>query len=96
MQRDGIAVVGAIPAGLPVPGVPKVSLDDVWQLLPVAAGIALVGYADNVLTSRSIAASRGYQIDANQELLALGLINLSSGLSHGFPISSSASPLRLM
>jgi high affinity sulfate transporter 1 len=91
LQRNGIAVVGAIPAGLPVPGVPNVSLGDVRQLLPVAAGIALVGYADNVLTARSIAASRGYRIDANQELLALGLTNLSSGLSHGFPISSSAS-----
>lgn len=91
LDERGVAVVGAIPGGLPVPGLPTVSIDDLAQLLPVAAGIALVGYSDNVLTARSIAAGRGYRIEANQELLALGLTNLSSGLSQGFPISSSAS-----
>jgi sulfate permease, SulP family len=91
LDGDAIALVGAIPGGLPVPAVPDVSMADLGRLLPVAAGIALVGYTDNVLTARSIAAGRGYRIDPNQELLALGLTNLSSGLSQGFPISSSAS-----
>ena len=91
LDERGISVVGQIPAGLPVPGLPDVSLGDFAQLLPVAAGIALVGFSDNVLTARAIAAGRGYRIDANQELLALGLTNMSSGLSHGFPVSSSAS-----
>ena len=91
LDEHGIAVVGSIPAGLPVPGLPDVSLRDLARLLPVAAGIALVGYSDNVLTARSVAAGRGYRIDANQELLALGLTNLSASVSHGFPVSSSAS-----
>jgi len=91
LDERGIAIVGPIPPGLPVPGLPDVSFDDLAQLLPVAAGIALVGFSDNVLTGRAIAAGRGYRIDANQELLALGLTNLSSGLSSGFPVSSSAS-----
>lgn len=91
LDDDGIAVVGAIPAGLPVPGVPDVAVGDIGRLLPVAAGVALVGYSDNVLTARSIAVGRGYRIDANQELVALGLTNLTAGLSQGFPVSSSAS-----
>ncbi len=91
LDHRGISVVGQIPAGLPIPVLPDVSIGDLAQLLPVAAGIALVGFSDNVLTARAIAAGRGYRIDANQELLALGLTNLSSGLSHGFPVSSSAS-----
>jgi high affinity sulfate transporter 1 len=91
LDANGIAVVGEIPAGLPVPGLPDVGLGDIGQLLPVAAGIVLVGYSDNVLTARAIAAGKGYRIDANQELLALGLTNLSAGLSQGFPVSSSAS-----
>ncbi|HEX6423307.1 MAG TPA: sulfate permease [Acidimicrobiales bacterium] len=91
LDDHGVALVGDIPTGLPVPGLPDVSLSDVGRLLPVAAGIALVGYSDNVLTARSIAARHGYRIDANQELLALGLTNLTAGLSQGFPVSSSAS-----
>lgn len=91
LDGHGIALVGDIPTGLPVPGLPDVSVGDVGHLLPVAAGIALVGYSDNVLTARSVAARHGYRIDANQELLALGLTNLTAGLSQGFPVSSSAS-----
>jgi sulfate permease, SulP family len=86
-----VAVVGEIPEGLPTPGLPDVTLDDLVQLLPVAAGIVLVGFTDNVLTARSIASRQGYRIEPNQELLALGLTNLSAGLSQGFPVSSSAS-----
>lgn len=91
LERRGIARVGTIPGGLPDIALPDVALADIRQLLPVAAGIALVGYTDNVLTARSIAVSHGYRIDANQELVAMGLTNLTSGLSGGFPISSSAS-----
>ena len=91
LDERGIRLVGAIPPGLPTPGFPDVSLGDVSALLPVAAGIALVGFTDNVLTARAIASRKGYRIEPNQELLALGLTNLSAGLSQGFPVSSSAS-----
>jgi sulfate permease, SulP family len=91
LDGHGIVLTGAIPSGLPVPGIPDVRLHDVVRLLPVAAGIALVGFTDNVLTARAIAADKGYRIEPNQELFALGMINLSAGLSRGFPISSSAS-----
>ena len=91
LDARGVALVGDIPSGLPELQLPDVSAGDLGQLLPVAIGIALVGYTDNVLTARSIAARHGYRIDANQELLALGLTNLTSGISQGFPVSSSAS-----
>jgi high affinity sulfate transporter 1 len=91
LDEHGIAVVGDIPAGLPSLARPDVAADDVGRLLPVALGIALVGYSDNILTSRSIAARLGYRIDANQELVGLGMANLAAGFAQGFPISSSAS-----
>lgn len=91
LDERGVALVGAIPSGLPVPGLPDVALADVVALLPAAAAIALVGFTDNVLTARAIAAKQGYRIDPNRELIALGAINLTAGLSRGFPISSSAS-----
>ncbi|MBK5222895.1 MAG: sulfate permease [Acidimicrobiia bacterium] len=91
LADEGIALVGAIPGGLPAPALPPLALADITRLLPVAAGIALVGYTDNVLTARSVAARHGYRIDPNQELVALALTNAASGLSQGFPVSSSAS-----
>jgi sulfate permease, SulP family len=91
LEQTGVAVVGAIPAGLPQLGIPRVSIADVQSLLLPALGIAVVGYSDNVLTARAFASRNGYSIAADQELLALGMANLSNGLTHGFAISSSAS-----
>jgi sulfate permease, SulP family len=91
LEQAGVAVVGAIPAGLPRLGLPQVSIADIQALLLPALGIAVVGYSDNVLTARAFASRNGYGIAADQELLALGMANLSNGLTHGFAISSSAS-----
>jgi len=91
LDQHGIAVVGEIPPGLPRLAWPDVGGGDIGRLLPVALGISLVGYSDNILTSRSIAARLRYRVDANQELAGLGAINVAAGLAQGFPISSSAS-----
>ena len=91
LREHGVQVVGNIPAGIPVPGLPAVSGTDITTLLLPALGVAVVGYSDNVLTARSFATRNGYRIDANTELLALATANVASGLAHGFPVSSSAS-----
>ncbi len=91
LDRQGVAVVGEIPAGLPHLTLPKVSTQDLSTLVASAIGIAIVGYSDNILTARAFATRNHYKIDANQELLALGSSNLGNGLMQGFPISSSGS-----
>lgn len=90
LQDHGIAVIGEIPAGLPSPSLPDLS--EVHRLLLPALGVLLVGYTDVILTARAFESrDEGEQLDANQELLALGGANLGAGLLHGFPVSSSAS-----
>jgi sulfate permease, SulP family len=87
----GDPTIGDIPSGLPALGLPDVSLADLRALLPVALGVALVGYSDNVLTARAIAAKMGYRIDADRELAGLASANLAAGVLQGMPVSSSAS-----
>ena len=92
LDARGVAVIGAIPAGLPSPSLPgAVPLEELKRLLAAAVGIAVVGYSDNVLTARAFAARGGYRIDADRELLALGVVNVGAGLMQGFPVSSSGS-----
>jgi SulP family sulfate permease len=91
LRDHGIQVIGAIPAGVPSPGLPAVSGADVAALLLPAVGVAVVGYSDNVLTARSFATRNSYRVDANSELLALGTANVTAGMLQGFPVSSSAS-----
>ena len=91
LQDLGVAVVGAAAASPQAPALPLLPLDDWVALLLPAAGIAMVGYSDNMLTARSFAARKGQDVDGNTELVALGAGNLLAGLIRGFPVSSSGS-----
>ncbi len=86
-----VGVVGEIEAALPSLDVPDVAWADITSLLPAAAGVALIGYTDNILTARSISTKQGYGVDANRELVALGAMNVAGSMAGGFPMSSSAS-----
>ena len=90
LASHGVAVVGPIPAALPVPQLPNVHPAVLRDLLLPAFTVLIVGFTDDVLTARSFA--RGDErIAANQELLALGAANAGASVFHGFPVSSSAS-----
>ncbi|MFD5177683.1 SulP family inorganic anion transporter [Nocardia sp. NPDC058379] len=91
LQRFGIDVVGEVPAGLPVPGLPAIAFDDVVALLLPAVGIAVVGFSDNALTARAFAARHGERVQANAELAGLGATNVATAFTHGFPVSCSGS-----
>jgi high affinity sulfate transporter 1 len=91
LDRYGIGVIGAVPAGLPSVGLSSVPLTDLATLAAASGGVALVAFSDSVLNARVFAARKGETIDANAELRALGLCNLGSAVCHGFPVSSSAS-----
>jgi sulfate permease, SulP family len=91
LETRGIRVVGVIPAGLPTPSLPVLPMADLQTMLIPAVGIAVVAFSDNVLTGRTFAARKGENIDANAELRALGICNVATGLTHGFPVSSSGS-----
>ena len=61
------------------------------KLLPSAVGIAIVVYAEALSGARTFAVSHGYEIDANQELIALGLANVGAGTFGGIVVSGGLS-----
>ncbi|MEM9041147.1 MAG: sulfate permease [Actinomycetota bacterium] len=86
-----VSTVGDVETAFPEFAVPDVAWADLRDLLGAAAGVALIGYTDNILTARSIASKQDYSVDADRELLALGAMNVGGALGGGFPMSSSAS-----
>ena len=64
LDDEGVAVVGSITSGVPVPGLPEASFDQFAQLLLPALGIALLAYPDSFLTARSLSSAGGYTLDA--------------------------------
>ena len=91
LEAHGVAVVGAIPAGLPHVSIPTPSLRDTLELVPAALGIFLVSFADGILTARSFAGKHNQHIRADQELLAFSGISAAAGLTQGFPLGASGS-----
>ena len=90
-ERSGLSVVGVLPQGLPPFTIPDISVSDAGTLLVGAVSIALVSFADTSVLSRTFALRGGYQVDANQEMIALGAANAASGFFQGFAVSSSSS-----
>jgi high affinity sulfate transporter 1 len=87
----GVEVVGQIPAGLAAPKLPVVDLRDLLILVPGAMGIALVNFAEAIGPARGFATRHKYDVDPDEELVALGAANVGAGLFQGFPIGSSLS-----
>lgn len=91
-EAHGIHIVGEIPASLPPFGLPEdLSLRQMINLIPGALGVALVAFAESVAIARSLANRFGYEVKADQELLAVGVANIGSGISGGFTVDGSMS-----
>ncbi len=87
----GLAVVGALPQGMPALVLPWVTTADLVPVLLGGLAVALVSFADTSVLSRTYAARAGHSVDTNQEMVGLGAANLVAGLFQGMPVSASAS-----
>jgi len=83
LSQHGVAIVGDVPSGLPSLGIPDISRGDVAALMVAAAGMLLVVFSESLGAAETFAAKHGYEIDPNQELIALGVANVGSGLVGG-------------
>ena len=86
-NSNGVAIVGALPAGLPMPSMPELDLSLAKELWPAAVLISLVGFVESVSVGHTLAAKRRQKIQPNRELLGLGAANIASGLGGGFPVT---------
>jgi len=91
LDQYGVAVVGAIPEGLPAPGLWTVNLSDLNALFPAAITLALVQFMNSVSLGRVFATRHGYTVDANRELVGVGAGNFFGSLFQGIPASGSFS-----
>lgn len=87
----GFKTVGEIPTGLPKIHIPTFIWADIKSIIPLAFACFLLAYIESVSAAKAIGQKNGYEIDAHQELLALGLSNLATSLGHGYPVSGGLS-----
>ncbi len=87
----GVNIVGAVPAGAPPLTLPTRDLATWERLLPPALIISFVGYMESISVAKSLASKRRQKVDANQELVALGLANLGATFTGGYPVAGGIS-----
>jgi len=90
-EKYGVSVVGVIPTGMTSPTLPRIDLANLPFLIGGAAGIVFLAVGETLGTARTFAAKYHYEVNADQELLAMGAANVSSGLFQGITIDMSLS-----
>lgn len=81
-----VKIVGEVPKGLPSLVIPEFSMDNFNALLPIALAIALVSFMESIAVAKAIQAKhKNYKVDANQELIALGVANIGGSFFQSYP-----------
>ena len=87
--RSLIAVVGNVPASLPLPHIPEIQFVWVKQLSGSAFAIAFLGLLEALAIAKSIAIHTRQSLDYNKQCLAEGIANLTGGFFQCLPGSGS-------
>ena len=84
--QEGVAVVGLVPGGLPSFNTPNFNIETIKNLIPISLTLAIVGYLESISISKTIAEKyKYYQLNPNQELIALGSSNIIGSLFQSYP-----------
>ena len=88
LEGKGIHVVGEIPQGLPKFELPIGHWDKIGKFLPIALTVALFGFMESISIAKTLEEKHPeYELDANQELRALGLSNILGSFFQSFSVS---------
>jgi len=91
LDTFGVKTVGEVLAGFPSLRLPSVPVGMLPDLLAEAVGLALISFSSMMLTARSFASKRRYDIDPDREFAALGVANIASAFSQGFAVTGADS-----
>jgi MFS superfamily sulfate permease-like transporter len=91
LAKRGVAVVGAVSGGLPIPAVPAVTGAEIQTLVPAATGIALIAIVETATAIRKTADPAAGRIWFGREAAALGAASVASGVLGGFTPTGSVS-----
>ena len=87
LESTGVSIVGFIPAGLPSPEIPELDFVRLKDMLPVAITIAFIGFIESIAVAKKIAQQKRYELNANNELVGLGMANILGSLFQAMPVA---------
>ncbi|MEW9674891.1 SulP family inorganic anion transporter [Lentibacillus sp. L22] len=91
LEQRGVQIIGGIPRGLPSISLQLPTFDTFLSLLPIAFMIGFISFAESYSVAKTLAAKKNEQLNPNQELLGLGLANLTSSIVGAIPVAGAIS-----
>ncbi len=86
LYASGVQIVGKVPSGLPSFQVPKIPLERLSELAPIAITLALIAFMEAISVAKAVAEKHPeYELDPNQELRALGTANMVGAFFQSYP-----------
>ncbi|KAF8985436.1 hypothetical protein BGZ46_004294 [Entomortierella lignicola] len=86
-----ISILKTVPSGLPVPEVPRIDRAILVETAPKLIAIALATILEHIAIGKAFANKNQYQIDSNQELLTVGLANVTASFFGAYTVTGSFS-----
>ena len=87
-----VKIVGAVPSGFPSFEMPKFHLNSLPKIFPMAVTIALISFMESIAIAKAMQMKhKNYTLYPNQELGALGLMNIVGAFFQSFPTTGSFS-----
>ena len=87
LEAVGVKIVGAVPKGLPALAIPSFDAEAITSLWPTAIAISLIAFLESIAVAKAFAAKNHSEVDANQELIGLGLANVAASLFGAYPVT---------
>ncbi len=91
LAARGVAVIGQVTGGWPMPSLPLVGAGELLVLVPGAIALSIVATAESLTVAQQLADKHRKEIRPDQELVANGGGNALSGLFGGFIVGGGAS-----
>ena len=90
-RKDGVLVVGVVSGGWPLLGLSLPGTSELGLLVAPALMLAFIGTVQNISMAQALAMKRHERVDANQELIGLGLSNIAAAFFGGMPVGGGLS-----
>jgi SulP family sulfate permease len=88
LDAQGVKIIQDVPSGLPSFGIPEVKGQSIISLLPIALTISFVGFMESIAVAKAIQSKhKNYEVNANQELISLGIANIFGSFFKAFPVT---------
>jgi MFS superfamily sulfate permease-like transporter len=88
LEGRGVALAGRIDIVPFAPSIPQLTWQEWSRLGQVALPLFLIVFAESWGAMRTLALRHGDPLEANSELVALGVSNIASGLIRGMPVGA--------